>query len=108
MIGVDAAVSPRLSTANAIMKYFRQGHVLSHTSLRENEAEVLELEATETSPIIKRPIAELDFPRHALVGAIIKPYQVVVPRGGDIIEPGDKVLVFALPVAVRAVEKLFG
>jgi trk system potassium uptake protein TrkA len=108
MIGVDAAVSPRLSTANAIMKYFRQGQVLSHTSLRDNAAEVLELEAKENSAIVKKPIAELEFPRHALVGAIIKPYQVVVPRGGDVVEAGDKVLVFALPQAVRAVEKLFG
>lgn len=107
-IGVDAAVSPRLATANAIMGYFRQGNVLSHTTLRDNDAEVLELEASENSPLLNRPLADLDFPRGAIVAAVIKPYQVVIPRGGDIIEPGDKVLVFALPRVVRTVEKLFG
>jgi trk system potassium uptake protein TrkA len=106
-IGVDAAVSPRLATANAIMGYFRQGNVLSHTTLRDNEAEVLELEASEGSALLDRPLADLEFPRGAIVAAIIKPYQVVIPRGGDIIETGDKVLVFALPRVVRAVEKLF-
>lgn len=108
IIGVDAAVSPRLSTADAIMRYFRRGNVLSLTSLRENEAELVELEATEHSAVVGKPLASLDFPRNALIGAIIKPYQIVIPRGGDVIELGDKVIVFALPAAVRAVRNLFG
>ncbi len=108
IIGVDAAVSPRLSTADAIMRYFAQGSVLSTTHLRENEAEIMELEARAGSSILNKPLHTLEFPRHAIVGAIIKPYQVVIPRGGDTIEAGDKVLVFALPRAARAVQKLFG
>ncbi len=106
-IGVDAAVSPRLSTADAIMRYFRRGNVLSLTSLKENEAEIIELEATENSKVVGVPISKLDFVDNALLGAIIKPYQVVIPSGDDVIEPGDKVLVFTLPKAVRAVQKLF-
>ena len=107
VIGIDAAVSPRLSTARAIMRYFRHGNVLSLTDLKDSDAEVMEMQATETSSVVGHPLATLEFPRHALVGAIIKPYQVVVPRGADVIEAGDKVLVFALPRAVRAVQKLF-
>jgi trk system potassium uptake protein TrkA len=107
IIGIDAAVSPRLSTASAIMRFFRRGNVLSLTALKDSEAEIMELEASETSPIVNQPLATIEFPRHSLVGAIIKPYQVVVPRGADVIEPGDKVLVFALPRSVRAVQKLF-
>jgi trk system potassium uptake protein TrkA len=107
VIGIDAAVSPRLSTASAIMRYFRSGNVLSLTALKDSEAEILELEATETSPVVDKPLATLEFPRHAVVGAIIKPYQVVVPRGGDVIEAGDKVLVFCLPKVVKSVQRLF-
>jgi trk system potassium uptake protein TrkA len=107
VIGIDAAVSPRLSTARAIMRYFHHGNVLSATDLKDSEAEVLEMRATERSAVVGRPLATLEFPEHALVAAIIKPYQVVVPRGGDVIEPGDQVLVFTLPDAVRAVRKLF-
>jgi len=106
-IGVDAAVSPRLSTADAIMRYFRRGNLLSLTSLKENDAEIVELQATEHSKVTGIPLAEVEFTKNALLGAIIKPYQVVIPRGGDVIDPGDKVLVFALPSAVSAVQKLF-
>ena len=107
VIGIDAAISPRLSTADAIMRYFRQGNMLSHMSLRENETEILELEPAKNSDILDRPLQSIDFPRNTLIGAIIKPYQVVIPRGGDVIEEGDQVIVFALPGAVRAVRKLF-
>ena len=64
-------------------------------------------EATENSSVVGHPLATLDFPRDAIVGALIKPYQVVVPRGSDVIEPGDKVLVFALPRVMKSVQKLF-
>lgn len=108
VIGIDAAVSPRLSTARAIMRFFRHGNVLSLTDLKDSDAEVLEMEATDASPIVNKPLATIEnFPRHALIGAIIKPYQVVVPRGADVIEPGDKVLVFTLPKSVRSVQKFF-
>ena len=107
VIGIDAAVSPRLSTARAIMRYFHHGNVLSATDLKDSEAEVLEMRATANSPVVGKPLAKLEFPAGSLVAAIIKPYQVVVPRGGDVIEPGDQVLVFALPDAVRKVRRLF-
>ncbi len=107
VIGIDAAVSPRLSLARAIMRYFRRGNVLSLTDLVDSDAEVLELQATEHCRLIDQPLATLDFPKGALVAAIIKPYQVVVPRGADVIEAGDRVLVFALPRAVRTVQKFF-
>jgi trk system potassium uptake protein TrkA len=106
-IGIDAAVSPRLSMARAIMRFFRRGNVLSHTSLPDSEAEIMELEATANSPIVGKPLATLDLPREAIVAALIKPYQVVVPRGSDVIEDGDKVLVFALPAAMKSFQKLF-
>lgn len=107
VIGIDAAVSPRLSTARAIMRYFRHGNVLSLTDLKDSDAEVLEVEATERSAAVGVQLARLELPRNTILGAIIKPYQVVIPRGSDVIEPGDKVLVFTLPGRVKAVQKLF-
>ena len=89
------------------MRYFHHGNVLSATDLKDSEAEVLEMRATETSSVVGKPLAKLEFPVGSLVAAIIKPYQVVVPRGGDVIEPGDQVLVFTLPDAVRQVRRLF-
>ena len=43
----------------------------------------------------------------AMVGAIVRPDGVFVPTGNSIINPGDRVVVFALDKAVRKVEKMF-
>ncbi len=107
VVGIDAAVSVRLSTAAAIMKFCRRGEIVSFSQLKENEAEFLELVAHADNPVVKKPLADLNFPKEAVVGAIIRGSQVVIPRGDSQVEAGDRVVVFALPQAVEAVEKMF-
>ena len=107
VVGVDAAVSVRLSTAANIMKYVRRGEILSFAQLKENEAEFLELVAHKDNPVVKKPLMELHFPPGAVVGSIIRGTEVIIPRGDTQVRDGDRVVVFALPTAVEAVEKMF-
>ena len=106
-VGIDAAVSVRMSTAAAIKQYFRSGAVLSFAQLKENDAEALEFMARENSRIVRKPLAELGIPDGVVVGSVIRKGQVIVPRGNTQVEKGDRVVVFALPASVEAVEKLF-
>ncbi len=107
-IGIDAAVSPRLSTVNTILKYVRGGSVLSVAALRGIEAEVIEFSVSPDSRIAGKTVADAHFPEHSLVGAIQRGNDVIIPRGDSVLEPGDKVTVLALPDALPAVERLFG
>jgi len=107
VVGIDAAVSVRLSTATAIMKHFRRGEVLSFAQIKENDAEALEFLAADGCRALKRPIQKLGLPKNAVVGAIIRGTEVIVPRGDTQIKGGDRVVVFALHDAVEAVEKVF-
>jgi trk system potassium uptake protein TrkA len=107
VVGIDAAVSVRLSTATAIMKYFRKGEILSFAQLKENDAEALELLASSATRVVKRPLKKLSIPKGAIVGSIIRGNRVIVPRGDTQVEEGDRVVVFALPEAIEAVEKIF-
>ena len=106
-VGIDAAVSVRLSTAAAILKFCRRGEIVSFAQLKDNEAEFLELVAHADNAIVRKPISEMNFPEQAVVGAIIRSKEVIIPRGKTKVEPGDRVVVFALPQAVESVEKLF-
>jgi trk system potassium uptake protein TrkA len=106
-LGVSAAISPRISTASAILRYFRRGEVLSVATLKENGAEILELVAVADSEIVNRPLGKVKFPRDALVGAVIKNEQVIIPRGETEILPNDRVVVFGLPNAIPQVERMF-
>lgn len=107
-VGIDAAVSPRLSTVNTILKYVRRGSVLSVATLRGIEAEVIEFSVSPESKVAAKSVAEIHFPEHSLVGAIERDDQVIIPNGNTTFEPDDKVTVLALPDSLPAVERLFG
>ncbi len=104
-IGIDAVVSPRLSAIGRIMHYIRKGKVLSVATLREEDAEVIETVALETSDIVNRPIRELKFPKGALIGAVVRNGDVIIPGGDDVILPEDRVVIFALQSSIPKVEK---
>jgi len=106
-IGLDVAVSPRLSAANALLRYVRRGSVQRVATLQANDAEVLSLAVTAGSPVVGRPLAEAEFPPGAIVGAILRGQHVVVPTGRDTLRVGDAAIVFALPDAVGPVTRLF-
>jgi trk system potassium uptake protein TrkA len=106
-IGIDAAVSPRLSTANRILQHIRGGHVLTMAVMERNRAEAMEVEVAEGTRAAGRTVAELDLPEGAILGSILRGEQVVIPRGDTRIETGDRIVVFALPDSVEATAEYF-
>jgi trk system potassium uptake protein TrkA len=107
VVGVDAAVSVRLSTATAVMKYVRKGEIVSFAQLKENDSEAVELLVTSKARATKRTLSKLNIPKGAVVGAIIRGTQVIVPRGDTQVFEGDRVVVFALPQAIDEVQRIF-
>jgi trk system potassium uptake protein TrkA len=106
-IGLDAAVSPRLSAANAILRHVRRGSVTRVATLKDSDAEVMQFEVSSTSPIRGRSLQDVDFPAGAIVATLVRGHRVIVPRGRDAAQPGDTAIVFSLPKAVSAVTELF-
>ena len=99
-VGIDASVSPRLSTVNAILRYVRRGRVMTVASLTGIEAEAIEFQVDEESAVAGMALKDIKFPRQGIVGTIIRGQEIIIPRGDDVI-------VFALPAAIPEVEKLF-
>jgi trk system potassium uptake protein TrkA len=57
----------------------------------------------ETSELVGKPLREIDF-QDAIVGAIVRGEEVVIPGGDDVIEVGDHVIIFALRSAIEKLE----
>ncbi len=106
-IGLDAAVSPRLSAANAILRLVRRGNVTRVATFKGSEAEAIAFYVDRQAPVVGRELKDIDFPEGAVVAAIVHGKRVTVPRGADRVRAGDSVIVFALPKAVKDVIKLF-
>jgi len=106
-VGIDASVSARQSTVNAILRYVRRGNVKSVATLKGIDAEALELQVDTKARIVGVPLAEAEFPDGAVLGAIIRNGRIIMPRGQDKVLSGDRVIVFALPTAIHEIERLF-
>jgi trk system potassium uptake protein TrkA len=106
-VGLDAAVSPRMSAVNAILRYVRRGRVMTVATLKGIEAEAIEFRVADDAPIANTLIADLPFPEGGVIGTIIRGDDIIIPRGTDHVLPGDEVIVFALPEALPEIETLF-
>ncbi|GAB4259621.1 MAG: Trk system potassium transporter TrkA [Deferrisomatales bacterium] len=107
-LGIDACISPRLSTASAILKYVRRGGVLNVATVEENQAEVLEMRIPGSAPWVGRPLKAVNFPEGAVVGAVLRGDDALIPGGNTVLQPGDRAVVFTLPESVVQVEDFFG
>ncbi len=107
-VGIDAAVSSRLIAAGAILRFVRRGKIHSVVTFNDTDAEAIELEVEEGSPADGLPLIELDIPRGALVGGVIRAEETFVPSGATVVRGGDRVIFFSMPDCIAAVEKIFG
>ncbi len=107
LVGIDAAVSPRLSTSDWIASFVKRGAVISSESLGFTGAEILQLRVGEGCSWLGRPLVDLDFPRDAVIAAVLKRGRVVTPRGDTVLAAGDEVVVFALPGSRDEIEGFF-
>ena len=105
-IGLEQIVSPRLSAINSILQHIRRGKVLSAISIKGEQAEVLEAIALETSDIVGKPLAKITFPKGSLIIAIIRNENIIIPSGSSVIEPDDRIIIFARKQAILQIEKI--
>lgn len=108
---IDIALSPAQVTIGSLLAYVRQGDVAAVHSLRRGAAEALELVAHgdhESSRVVGRRIEEIDSPKGATIGAIVRGEQVIIAHHDTMIEAEDHIIVFVNDKRmVRKVERLF-
>ncbi|MCK5575573.1 MAG: Trk system potassium transporter TrkA [Sphingomonadales bacterium] len=106
-LGVDVYVDPRETTVSTIIRHIRRGRIRGLFTVRAGEAEVIEAELMEQSTLVGSKLNEIDLPNGAIVGAVVRADEVIMPRGDLEFEAGDRVVLFAKSDVVRKVEQLF-
>ena len=106
-IGVNAAVNTNLITSNAILRLIRRGDVVSLATLSGLDAQAVEYLAHADSRITRKPLSKINFPKGAMLGAVTRGDEVIIPVGDTRVRPEDHVIVFSLPQALPEVDKLF-
>ena len=106
-LGIDAFLNPRATTVSHILRHVRRGRIRGLQAVHDGAAEIIEAEALETSPLVGRPLREVELPDGLIVGAIARDGEVITPRGSTEIRAGDKVIMFAQRDQVATVEQMF-
>ena len=106
-LGIDAYVNPRQVTISKILRHVRRGRIRGVHALQNGAAEIIEAEALETSPLVGRPLREVDLPDGIRVGAIYRDGKVITPNGSTEIQAHDRAVLFVVAERVRQVEQMF-
>jgi trk system potassium uptake protein TrkA len=103
--GVDVAVSTPRVLAALVEEAVSVGDVVRLFSLREGQANLIEVTLPEGAPCAGVPVRDLDLPSDAAIVAIIRASRVITPTPDEPLEPGDELLFVALPEAEPAIRK---
>lgn len=106
-VGIDAAINPRLLTAEEISRYTRGKDTQNVAILESENVEVLEMVLDEESPLVDQTVEDTvkNLPRECVFGPVIRNGSMINPRGSTTFKPGDHVLLLVHAEQSNAVQE---
>jgi len=96
---LDHVVSPKLITANIILRYIRSlknargSRIEALHRIIGGQAEIVEFIANDSSNYLDKPLKTINFARGSLIAAIVRNNTIIIPHGEDVIKKDDRVIV---------------
>lgn len=98
-LDLDTTIYPKNITAEYIVKFVRAknnsigSNIETMHSILDGKAEALEFKINENSPVAGIPLEKLNLKDNILIACINRGIEVIIPRGRDVINAGDHVIV---------------
>lgn len=105
--GIDSLINKKILAASSIFKHIRKGNVAATMRLSNTNAEILDFIAKPNAQVVGKKIREIDFPRSAIIGGIIRNEVGYIPLGDFEIQADDHIIICCLSEAIKKIEKLF-
>jgi trk system potassium uptake protein len=102
--GADVAVNPRSITAEEIVRWAHDPRTRQIAMLEGDRFEILDITVRSESKLVGKPFRELPM-TGSLIGAIVRNGSAIFPHGNDMLEPGDRAIIFTESRRVHEVEK---
>ena len=106
-IGIDTLINKKLLAANNIFRHIRKGEVVALMRLNNLNAEILEFIVKRDSKVTGSTIRELNFPKNATIGGVVRDGEGIIALGGFMIKEGDRVVVCCHPEQIPKIERTF-
>jgi len=102
--GVDVTINPRQVTAEEIVRFAHDPRTQQVAMLEGDRFEVLDIIVRAESEYAGKRFREMPI-RGALIGAVVRNGEAIFPHGDDVLEAGDRVIIFTESSRVPTVEK---
>ena len=106
-MGVDSVINKKLITAARIFKFTLSGKARFVKYMAGTDAELIEYTVAPGSAITKGALKDINFPRNAIIGGVVRGNESFIAVGDTVVEPYDRVAIFALPETIRETDKFF-
>jgi trk system potassium uptake protein len=102
--GIDVAINPRQVTAEEIVRFAHDPRTRQVAMLEGDRFEILDITVRPESEYANKAFRTMPI-RGALIGAIVRDGRAIFPHGDDVLEPGDRAIIFTESARVSQVEK---
>ncbi len=107
-MGVDVALNQADIIGHLVVEEMSLGEMMTLLKLRRGLYALVEEQVHSTSAVAGRPVADVDWPESCVLVAVMRGPDVITPRGGTVLLPGDEVLAVLRGDAAGAVASLLG
>ena len=111
-LDLGSVIYPKYITSDSILRYVRamQNTIGSNVEtlyhILDNQAEALEFNIRDNSPVVGIPLAELNLKSNLLVCCLARKGTVRIPRGQDTIQVGDNVVIVTTNKGLRDIRDI--
>jgi trk system potassium uptake protein TrkA len=102
--GIDVVVNPRQVAAEEIVRFAHDPRTQQVAMFEGTRYEVLDIVTKPESEYVGKRFRDMPI-RGALIGAVVRDGEAIFPRGDDVLEAGDRVIVFTEAQHVPNVER---
>lgn len=95
---IDVAISADRITTNHLLHYLRRGDTVRAYSLRQSEAEALEIAihgSPDTHPVIGKRLIDIEWPEGVVIGCIVRDLEILFARKDLVLMDNDHIILMA-------------
>lgn len=92
LLGIELAVSPRLATANEVLRAVNETPWIELAPAPGGRGKIFEIRVNPDSPCVGKPIQDLRLPGNTIIVALLHKFDAKVPGAHDVIIADDRIV----------------
>lgn len=104
-VGIDVAISPKNSAINEVKNDLEENGADILATVEQGQGEVLEIAVS--SHFDGKKVMELQFPKRAIIGVILRRNKVIIPKGDTELHDRDILIIFTTSESADTIKGFF-